>query len=421
MTIGIVDLNSFYCSAELLFQPWYRDGAVCVASNNDGAIVARNDLAKAAGIKMGQPVFELRDMIERGQLKLFSSNYELYQSLSNRVAAVVAEQVASNFQYSVDEWFITLDGMADAEGFARGLQADILRRVGLPVGVGIAPTKTLAKLANWAAKKWKAHTGCVVSLEDPVRREKLLRYAPVGEVWGIGSRLSARLGDIGIKTAFDLACADPKVLRRMFNVNVERTARELNGVVCFPFADGGPERKQMIATTRSFGAKVFSLDDLEVAVAGFVAKAAGKLRQQRSLTNCLQVFASTSYFSAGPSYSGTRIVAMPYPTDDTRDLTHAALFGLKSLYREGFAYAKAGVILSQFSERGAVTGDLFAPKPRKNSDALMQVMDAINTRQGRGTIRLARDKGCGVWSMRRELLTPAYTTSWSGLPSALCR
>lgn len=286
------------------------------------------------------------------------------------------------------------------------------------MGVGIAPTKTLAKLANWAAKKWKAKTGCVVNLLDPVRQEKLLRYAPVEEVWGIGRKLSARLqADLNIHTAWQLANADAKLLRRYFNVNVERTARELLGVPCFPF-DDSPERKQQIICSRSFGGKVFSLEELEGAVTTFASTAAGKLRAQGSLCNCVQVFARTSHFASGEQYGGSRIMAMPFPTSDTRDIVQAALTGLRSLYRGGPAYAKAGVVLTQFVERGAFTADLFAPKPRAGSDELMRVMDAINAKQGRGALRLARDATAGKWSMRREMLSPSYTTAWLDLPKA---
>ncbi len=419
MTIALVDANAFYCSAQILFEPWLRDKAVVVASNNDGAVVSRNDPAKALGVQMGQPVFELREVRERGQLVVFSSNYALYQSISNRIMAILEEMAPRIFVYSIDECFADLSGVADPEGWGRRARDEIQQRLGMPVGVGIAPTKTLAKLANWAAKKWKAKTGCVVDLSDPVRQEKLLKYAPVSEVWGIGRALSAKLqGELNIHTAWQLATADAKLLRRHFNVNVERTSCELRGIACFPFVDGTPDRKQQIICSRSFGEKVLSLDELENAVTSHASTAAGKLRAQGSLANCVQVFARSSPFASGQPFSGARIVAMPYPTSDTRDIAQAALQGLRSFYREGIAYAKAGVVLTQFVERGTITGDLFAPAPRAGSDQLMQVMDAINAKQGRGAVRLARDQVAGGWSMKREMLSPAYTTSWKALPKA---
>lgn len=324
----------------------------------------------------------------------------------------------TSFLY-IDECFADLGGVPDPEEWGRHARDEIQRRLGMGVGVGIGPTKTLSKLANWAAKKWKAKTGCVVDLRDPVRQEKLLKYAPVSEVWGIGRALSAKLqGELNIHTAWQLATADPKLLRRYFNVNVERTARELRGIACFPFVDGSPERKQQIICSRSFGEEVFSLEQLEGAVTAFSTTAAGKLRAQASLANCVQVFARTSPFTKSEPYSGARIIALPFPSSDTRDIAQAALAGLRSLYREGPAYAKAGVVLSQFVERGSITGDLFAPKPRQGSDELMRVIDVINAKQGRGAVRLARDTAGGAWSMRREMLSPAYTTNWKELPKA---
>lgn len=421
MTIALIDANAFYCSAQILFEPWLRDTPVVVASNNDGAVVSRNDPAKKLGIKMGQPVFELKELTAKNQVRLFSSNYELYQSISNRIMAILDELAPRISVYSVDECWADLSGVRDPDEWGRRARDEVLERIGMPVGVGIGPTKTLAKLANWAAKRWKEKTGCVVDLRDRDRQEKLLRYAPVEEVWGIGRQFTARLkADFSIHTAWQLATADPKLLRRYYNVNLERTARELAGVPCFPFEGDGPERKQQIICSRSFGEKVFSLDVLQSAVVSHVSTAAGKLRAQRSLTNCLQVFARSSMFSSGVPFSGSRIIAMPYPTDDTRDLAAAALYGLSLLYKEGVAYAKAGVVLSQFVERGTFTGDLFAPSPRPESRALMSVMDAINAKQGRGTVRLARDTNRGAWTMRREYLSDAYTTSWIGLPRARC-
>lgn len=418
-TIALIDANGFYCSAQTLFEPWYRDRPVVVASNNDGCVVSRNDPAKELGIKMGQPVFQLRELMARGELKVYSSNYALYQSLSNRIMAILEELAPRIFVYSIDECFADLGGVPDPEEWGRHARDEIQRRLGMGVGVGIGPTKTLSKLANWAAKKWKAKTGCVVDLRDPVHQEKLLKYAPVSEVWGIGRALSAKLqGELNIHTAWQLATADPKLLRRYFNVNVERTARELRGIACFPFVDGSPERKQQIICSRSFGEEVFSLEQLEGAVTAFSTTAAGKLRAQASLANCVQVFARTSPFTKSEPYSGARIIALPFPSSDTRDIAQAALAGLRSLYREGPAYAKAGVVLSQFVERGSITGDLFAPKPRQGSDELMRVIDVINAKQGRGAVRLARDTAGGAWSMRREMLSPAYTTSWKELPKA---
>lgn len=254
--------------------------------------------------------------------------------------------------YSIDEGFLDLQGVqGDLEQLGREIRARVLRDVGIPVGVGIAPTKTLAKLANWAAKKWPA-TGGVVDLRDPARQRRLLALADVGEVWGVGRRISAHLGEMGVTTAAQLSQFDLKTLRRRFNVNLERTARELAGERCFELGDS-PEPKKMIVCTRSFGQRKFSLQELQEAVTGYVTRAAEKLRAQQHLCQALQVFVRSSPFDErGERYSRSVLVQLAFPTSDTRDLVAAALEGLADIYRHGPAYAKAGVILMDFVEEG---------------------------------------------------------------------
>lgn len=293
----------------------------------------------------------------------------------------------------------------------------MLKEVGLQVGVGIAPTKTLAKLASFASKKWPK-TGGVVDLRDQVRQRRLLSLPvmTVDEVWGIGPRLSAKLNDMGITHAIQLADYDRKTLRRLFSVNVERTARELSGERCFEL-DDNPVPKQMIACTRSFGSRVTELPALAQAVAAYTTRAAEKLRRQRQHCQVLQVFIRTGTFTTGADrYSRSVTVPLPYPTSDTRELVEAAQAGLRACYTPGPAYAKAGVILMGFVGAGQYTADLFAPTPRPNSDRVMAVMDAINKRQGRNTIRLARTVDDTGWAIKRERMSQRYTTSWSELP-----
>lgn len=418
---ALVDCNNFYVSCERLFRPELRGLPVVCLSNNDGCVVARSNEAKALGIKMGQPFFQVRHHVLEDGLEICSSNYALYADLSSRVMRTLQTMAPRMECYSIDEGFLDLRGMPikDMETFGRTIRARILKEVGIPVGVGIAPTKTLAKLANWAAKKWKA-TGGVVDLRDPARQRRLLTRpeTTVDEVWGIGRRLTERLGHMGIKQAVQLADYDRKTLRRMFNVNVERTARELAGEMCFGL-DDTPEPKKMIACTRSFGERICTLSGLEESVATYAGRAAEKLRAQRQFCQHLQVFIRTSAFAAGQSYSRSATVPLNPPTADTRDLTMAALAGLRSIYIEGPEYAKAGVILMDFVEAGQHTPDLFAPAPRPNSDRLMGVMDAINRSQGRGTIRLARTAAPAQWAMKREHLSPRFTTSWAELCKVL--
>lgn len=417
---ALIDANAFYCAAEILFQPWLREHPVVVASNNDACVVSRNDAAKAIGIKMGQPVFELTHLVERQQLRVFSSNYPLYQAISNRIMAIIAEQAPDSFVYSIDESFTDLTGVDDPEAWGRTTQALIDKRLGMPVGVGIGPTKTLAKLANWAAKKWKAKTGCVVSIMDATRREKLLRYAPVEEVWGIGSRTRDKLKSLGIHTAWDLSVADAKQLRKWTNVNVERTARELAGTACFSLhEDAG--KKKMIACTRSFGTKLQSLDQLSQAVASYVANASAKLRSQQSLCNRIEVFVRTSGFvDEKQRYARSVSVQMPHPTSDSRIILSRALEGLRAVYRDGYDYAKAGVVLMDFCDSEGLTLDLFSPGDDPQSQRLMGVLDAINTRMGRGTVKMGTEAGHKSWAMRQVHLSPGYMTSWSQLARASC-
>lgn len=417
---ALVDCNNFYVSCERLFRPELHGRPVVVLSNNDGCAVSRSNEAKALGVKMGQPYFQLRELVERHGLIACSSNYALYADLSGRVMRTLRTMAPRIEVYSIDEGFLDLQGVqGDLEALGRLMRARVLREVGIPVGVGIAPTKTLAKLANWGAKKWPA-TGGVVDLRDPARQRRLLALAEVGEVWGIGRKISARLNTMGVSTALQLADYDRKTLRRMFNVNVERTARELAGEACFALEEG-PEPKQMIACTRSFGERKHTLQELQEAVAGYATRAGEKLRGQRHQCQSIQVFIRSSPFDQrGEPYSRATCVALPYPSADTRDLVAASLAGLQAIFRPGPAYAKAGVILMDFVEPGRFTPDLFAPAPRPGSDRLMAVIDTINAKQGRGTIRPARLAPDQGFSMKREQLSPRFTTSWTELLRVKC-
>lgn len=309
--------------------------------------------------------------------------------------------------------------MGDLDALGREIRRRVLKEVGIPVGVGIAPTKTLSKLASFASKKWPK-TGGVVDLRDPARQRRLLSLPvmTVDEVWGIGRRHTERLNAMGIKQAVQLADFDRKTLRRLFNVNVERTARELAGERCFELEES-PEPKKMIACTRSFGERVYELALLEQAVATYASRASEKLRLQNQMCRMVQVFVSTGAFTEGAErYSRSACVPLPYPSADSRDIVEAAQAGLRAIYASGPAFAKAGVILMDFVAAGHFTDDLFAPPPRPNSSRLMSVVDDINRRQGRNTVRLARTLSDTGWGMKRERMSKRYTTSWSELPVA---
>ncbi len=364
---------------------------------------------------MGAPYFQWRNQMREWGVVCFSSNYELYGQMSTRVMTILEGMFPRVEVYSIDEAFADLTGLpGDMVELGREARARVLRWTGIPVGVGIGPTKTLAKLANWAAKTWRKSEG-VIDLRDPQRRDRLLQITDVSEVWGVGRRLTARLQPLGIKTAWDLAQYDPTSLRQQFSVVLEKTARELRGISCLHLAEAEPPR-QMICSSKMFGARVRELPLIREAVAAYVSKAAEKLRAQGSLAGALQVAIRTGMHNhSQPRYANAVNCPLPYPTDDTRVLAAAAVRGLDVIYRPGYAYSKAEVLLMDLRQCGEFTGDLFAVTPRSGADRLMAVVDRINAREGRGTVRLGRIPAVPKWAMRREMLSQRYTTRWDEL------
>jgi DNA polymerase V len=318
--------------------------------------------------------------------------------------------------YSIDEAFADLAGMpGDLEHLGRDIRARVLKHTGIPVGVGIAGTKTLAKLANHAAKRWSVQSGWVVDLRDPVKREWVLKKCDVSEVWGIGKRLTAHLQELGIRTAWDLSRANPGLLRKTFSVVVEKTARELAGTPCLQLDEVDPPRQE-ICCSRMFGQRLTELAPLKEAVATYVMRAAQKLRKQRSLTQRMRVSIRTGMFNPDePRYANGVVVQLPYPTDDERLLTRMALEAVERVYREGFRYSKAEVLLMELCQRGEVTGDLFTPTQSVKAERVMQVIDGVNGRWGRGTLRSAAVPATAQWAMRRELMSAGFTTQMAGL------
>ncbi len=413
---ALVDCNNFYVSCERLFRPDLAGRPVMVLSNNDGAVVSRSNEVKALGIGMGQPYFQLQEQVRRHRIEVFSSNYALYGDISSRVMLVLAEAAPAIEVYSIDEAFLDVGWLPQAERlpWAQALRARVLQWVGVPVGVGIAPTKTLAKLANFAAKKWPA-TGGVVDLADPARQQRLLQRVPVGDVWGVGRRLSGRLEAMRIRSAWDLARAEPKLIGRQFSSMLGRTVLELRGEVCFGLCDGPPP-KQQILCSRSFGERLHALPPLREAISSFTTRAAEKLRRQGCEAGMLQVFVRTGQFNPHePQYSRGHCIALPRPTADTRVLVAAALAGLERIYLPGYAYAKAGVALMQLAPVRGRQEDLFAPTARPGAERLMQTLDQINARQGRDTVFLASSGVQRGWAMKQALRSPAYTTQWGAL------
>lgn len=411
---ALIDCNSFYCSCERICQPWMKRRPVVVLSNNDGCIIARSVEAKALGIPMGAPYHKLRAELLKQGVVACSSNYTLYADISNRVMRVMSEMLPGIEVYSIDEAWGDMSGVTDPAALGRSIRERLAREIGMPVGVGISTTKTLAKLANWAAKKWRG-TGGVLDLTDPVRQEKLLRLAPVSEVWGVGHRSAAKLAALNICTAWDLSQFDIGTLRKTFGVTMERTARELRGISCIDLHQGPPP-KEAICSSKMFGKRQKKLPPIREALAAYVARAAEKLRAQRSLCSTIQVGLQTQLADPkGPRYANVISLALPAPTDDTRDILALAQRGLSQIYRPGYPFSKCSILLMDLSQRGELTPDLFAPKPRPGSEQLMKVIDLINQREGRGSVRIGRVPKKPKWAMKREMLSQRYTTRWDEL------
>ncbi|EII2377478.1 translesion error-prone DNA polymerase V subunit UmuC [Vibrio cholerae] len=415
---ALVDCNNFYASCEKLFRPDLKDTPVVVLSNNDGCVVARSREAKLLGIKMGVPVFQIKAEMQRHGILAFSSNYALYADLSSRVMRTLEEMAPRVEVYSIDEAFLDLTGIESAISlveFGQQVRARIGHWIGITVCVGIAPTKTLAKLANHAAKKYPATQG-VVDLTNPDRQRRLLALVPVDDVWGVGRRLSKRLNALGITTALDLANASPRAIRDQFSVVLERTVRELNGEACIELEEIPPTKKQIVCS-RSFGVKVTQFELLHEAVCEYATRATEKLRKEQQQAKVMTVFIRTSPFKDNePQYSNSASGELLIPSCDTRDFIELASHLLKRIWKDGFRYAKAGVMLSDFYDPGMFQPGLFDDvSTRSNSQQLMSVLDTIN-QSGAGKVFFAGQGTKKDWSMKREHLSPAYTTRWDQLP-----
>ncbi|HEN3637294.1 TPA: translesion error-prone DNA polymerase V subunit UmuC [Yersinia enterocolitica] len=411
----LCDINSMYPSVEQLFRPDLKGKPVICLSNNDGTCVSANKEAKQLGIKRGAPYFQIKALIERNQVTCFSSNYALYGDLSARIMTILESLAPSLTLYSIDEAFMRIDGIENCESlasFGQRVRDTVLQQTGLKSGIGIAQTLTLSKLANHAAKTWPATRG-VVDLSDRHRQRKLMAILPVTEVWGIGRQLSVKLKVMGIETVLQLADANLQLIKKTFGVVVERTVRELNGTPCISI-DALPAKQQIICS-RSFGERVTTLHDMRQAVCQYAERAAEKLRHERQYCRYISVFIRTSPFSNEPFYSNNGNQRLMLATQDTRDIIAASMRALEQIWRDGYRYQKAGIILNDFCSRPGQIDMFDESPPKANSEQLMKAIDRIN-REGIGKVWFAGqgiDKG---WKMKREMLSPAYTTRWGDLP-----
>ncbi|MCT4700418.1 Y-family DNA polymerase [Enterobacteriaceae bacterium H20N1] len=416
---ALCDVNSFYASCETVFRPDLWGRPVVVLSNNDGCIIARSAEAKAIGVSMGEPFFKQRELFRRHGIVCFSSNYELYADMSNRVMTTLEEMSPRCEIYSIDEAFCDLTGVRncrDLTDFGREIRATVLKRTHLTVGVGIAQTKTLAKLANHAAKKWQRQTGGVVDLSNVDRQRKLMAALPVDEVWGVGRRISKKLEGMGIKTVLQLADTNLPFIRKHFNVVLERTVRELRGEPCLGLEEFAPT-KQEIVCSRSFGGRITDYEDMHQAICSYASRGAEKLRGEHQYCRHISAFVKTSPFAVNEPYYGNQAsVKLLTPSQDTRDIIGAAVRCLDKIWQPGHKYQKAGIMLGDFYSQGVAQLNLFDDNaPRANSEELMRVLDHLNAKDGRGTLYFAGQGIQQPWHMKREMLSPRYTTRYSDL------
>lgn len=417
--IALIDGNSFYCACERVLRPSLEGKPVIVLSNNDGCAIARTTEAKAMGIPMGAPWFKIRHLQARGLVAL-SANFALYGDMSDRMMRVIGQFSPAQERYSIDECFLDLSGLpGSGRDLGTAIRQRVLRWVGIPTCVGIGATKTLAKLANHLAKSLPRLQGvCDLSGLEQAELLRAIRHVPIRDVWGVGRRLAPDLEASGIRTAADLAQADRSILRRRYSLVLAKTAQELCGEPAFGWEDAPPP-KQQIMSTRSFGRPVRDLAGLEQAVSLFTSRAAEKLRQQGSHAGAVQVYIRTSRFSAGPFHADSAVAPLPAPTDSTPALLRAALSGLRSVFRPGFDYAKAGVCLLDVrpAAPAAMQGELFAPDDAGcagKSARAMAVVDQLNQRFGRRVVQAASalHAADARWLMRQAHRSPSYTTLW---------
>jgi len=430
---ALVDGNNFYASCERVFRPSLNSCPIVVLSNNDGCAIARSNEAKALGIAMGAPWFKIQHLTETAGLVALSANFALYGDLSDRMMSLAAGLGPQQEIYSIDESFIDLTGVrGNLVARSHAIRSRILQWVGIPCGIGIGTTKTLAKLANHVAKtaerkpgSYPAHLAqvCDLSALSPEAFEAVLAATPARDVWGVGGRLGTQLAQAGVTNALELARLDPALVRRRWSVVLERTVRELQGCPCLAL-EHMPPAKQQIAYTRSFGHPVCALADLGEAITEFASRAAQKLRAQGALTHQLLCFIRTSPFSQQPQYGRSISLPLRRPSADTGVLVAAALAGLAAIYRPGFSYAKAGVMLLDLQSAAVQQEELgFDPvlaHPQARSQ-LMGTLDDLNQRYGRGTVSLASAGLSGerrAWTMKQERRSPSYTTCWADMPMA---
>lgn len=415
--IALVDVNNFYVSCERVFNPKLNGRPVVVLSNNDGCAVARSNEAKALGIPMGAPWFKFADIARQHNIIALSSNYALYADMSNRVMRILSQFCPDQEVYSIDECFLDLTGFQhlDLTVYGQQMRDTIRQWTGLPISVGIGASKTLAKLANHCAKQHDAFDGvCDFASLSAHSLEQIMAQLPNTEIWGIGKKLGQRLQNNGLETVLDIKRANPEVLRRQYSVVMEKTIRELNGIVCIELEQIQSDKKQIISS-RSFGIPVTDQQSLAESITLYISRAARKLRLQQSVCTTVHIYIRTSPFHHGEDfYRGQYTLALQTPTDDSRQIVKAALMALDDIYEPGFKYAKAGIVLTGIMPRGQQQLNLFSKNAPLPDARLMQTLDAINDQIGRDSLKIAREGFRRPWKMKQESKSFSYTTNWLG-------
>jgi len=409
--IGLADCNNFYASCERAFRPDLRNVPIAVLSNNDGCVIARSKELKDLGIKMGVPFYQMKDLVRKHGIAVFSSNYELYGDMSNRVMSSLASYVEETEVYSIDECFLNFTGFRnyDLHEYGRRIVREVSKGTGIPISLGIAPTKTLAKVANKFAKKYPAYKGSCV-IDTPEKHRRALELTEVGDIWGVGRRHEKRLQQYNIKTALDLVSMPQAWIREQLTVVGERMWKELRGIPCIELAMEEPPKKT-ICTSRAFGEMVSDEEGLREAVANFAALCASKLRKQRSCATHVMVFIHTNNFREDlPQYAQNVIVRLPVPTNFTPEIVTHALAGLRSIYRPGYQFKKAGVIIMGITPDTAVQQNLFDNYDRDKHKKIMPIVDRLNSGFNRNLLVLGCQVGKQSWKMKQFHRSPCYST-----------
>ena len=417
---GLADCNNFFVSCERVFRPDLQGKPVIVLSNNDGCAVARSNEAKALGIKMGVPLFQVRDIVEKHGVTVFSSNYALYGDMSNRVQTTLRQMVPAVEVYSIDEAFLDLRGLehTDLDALAKNISSVCKRNTGIPVSVGIAPTKTLAKIASKLCKQYpKLRGGCY--MHRPQDIEKVLRKFPIEDVWGIGRRYSKRLKAYGVNTAWDFTQLEPRWIQQEMGVVGMNIWNELRGKPSIEF-ETHIQDKQQICVSRSFSKEIYDFEALAEQVSLFTSMACEKLRKQKSACHYVLVFLLTNrHKESAPQHMEGRTIAFPVGTDSTLEINESVLKALRVMYKQGYGYKKAGAILSGIIPKASVMPDMFDTVDRQKHDHLMSVVDTINAKNGHSGVYFASQSLEGI-RMNRQHLSQRFTTEWDEIITVKC-